>query len=297
MATHTEDYSRQVHADDADLHLAPRHRPVRWLWPEYGKAFVLVHVITVAGALWAGVTWQAVLWGVVQYVATMFFVTAALHRYFSHRAFKTSRAFQFVLAWCAQCSAQMSVLWWASHHRHHHRYSDKEEDVHSPRRRGLAYAHMGWLLTADGHGPYKGIADLQRFPELRFLDRWRLLPATCLGVLSWLLLGWPGLFSGFFVALVLSWHATFTINSLAHVIGTPRYDTGDDSKNSLLLALVTLGEGWHNNHHRYMRSARQGFAWWEVDITYYGIKLLELLRLVWEVREPPLEIMAVAREG
>ncbi len=268
-----------------------------WLWPRHGKAFIFVHLVTIAGVAWAGFTWQAVAWGVVQYVLVMFGVTAGLHRYFSHRSFKTSRAFQFALAWLGQCSAQMSVIWWAGHHRHHHRYSDKAEDVHSPRQQGILHAHVGWLFTDEAHQPRNNVADLVRVPELRFLDRWRLLPATCVGVASWLLLGWPGLFSGFFVSLVLTWHATFTINSLAHVIGRARYNTGDDSKNSWILALITLGEGWHNNHHRYMGSARQGFAWWELDLTWYGLLLLERLGLIWELRSPPDDILEVAREG
>ena len=276
---------------------SPTFYRVRWWWPERGRAFVLVHLITLAGVLWAGVTWQVVVWGLVQYLVVMFGVTAGYHRYFSHRAFKTSRAFQLVLAVLAQCSAQMSVLWWAAHHRHHHRTSDQPQDVHSPRQRGLLYAQVGWLLTPDADADYRCIQDLVRVPELRFLDRWRLLPATCVGVASWLLLGWPGLFSGFFVSLVLSWHATFTINSLTHVWGKARFDTGDDSKNSLILALITLGEGWHNNHHRYMGSARLGFGPWEIDISLMGIRVLQALGLSWEVREPPAELMAEARRG
>lgn len=265
--------------------------------PSQGRAFVLVHLITVAGVLWTGFSWQATAWGVAQYLVVMFGVTAGLHRYFSHRAFKTSRAFQLLLAVLGQLSAQRSVIWWAGHHRHHHRYSDQPQDVHSPRQRGLWHAHVGWLLCDDSESPRNNVEDLKRFPELRFLDRWRLLPATVMGVASWLLLDWTGLFAGFFLSLVISWHATFTINSLTHVWGRRRFETGDTSRNSFLLALLTLGEGWHNNHHRYMRSARQGFAWYEVDITYMLLRLLAAVGLIWEVREPPAELMAVARRG
>lgn len=262
--------------------------------PPHGRAFLFVHLVTFAGILWAGFTPQAVAWGVVQYFVSMFGVTAGLHRYFAHRSYKTSRGFQLVLAILGQLSAQRSVIWWAGHHRHHHRYSDRPEDVHSPVQRGLFYAHMGWLLTADAEVKRTNVADLERLPELRFLDRHRLLPATLLGISSWLVLDWPGLFSGFFLALVASWHATFTINSLAHVWGSKRFDTGDESRNNLWLALLTLGEGWHNNHHRYMGSARQGFGPWEIDISYGILRVLAWTGLVWDLREPPAELLAAA---
>ncbi len=265
--------------------------------PPRGRAFLFIHVVTAAGLLWAQPTLPALAWAAVQYFVCMFGVTAGLHRYFAHRSFKTSRAFQLVLAILGQLSAQRSVIWWAGHHRHHHRYSDRPEDVHSPIQRGIFYAHMGWLLTDAAEVDRHNVSDLERIPELRFLHRWRLLPATILGVTSWLLLDWSGLFWGFFLALVATWHATFTINSLAHVFGTQRFDTGDTSRNNLWLALLTLGEGWHNNHHRYMRSVRQGFAPWEIDISYGILRVLAWLGLVWELREPPTEVMELARRG
>lgn len=267
------------------------------LLPTHGRAFIAVHAITLAGVLWTGLSWKTTAWALVQYLVVMFGVTAGFHRYFSHRAFKTSRAFQLVLAVLAQLSAQRSVIWWAGHHRHHHRYSDRPEDVHSPLQRGLWHAHMGWLLTEEAEVEHGNVKDLERLPELRFLDRWRLLPATVLGVSSWLLMGWQGLFAGFFLSLVLSWHATFTINSLTHVWGRRRFDTGDDSRNSFLLALLTLGEGWHNNHHRYMGAARQGFAWYELDISYVVLRLLAAAGLIWELREPPAALLEQARQG
>lgn len=270
---------------------------LRRAWPAHGHAFLLVHLITLAGLCGTGVTRASLLWALGQYLVGMFGVTAGLHRYFAHRSFKTSRAFALLLAVMGQLSAQRSVLWWAAHHRHHHRFSDREEDLHSPIRRGLWMAHMGWLFEPEAEVERHNVEDLRRLPELRFLHRWRLLPATALGVSSWLLLGWVGLFGGFFPALVLTWHATFTINSLAHVWGSRRFPTPDTSRNNLWLALLTLGEGWHNNHHHYMRSARQGFAPGEIDITYGLLRLLGALGLVWELREPPAEVMAAARRS
>ncbi|MCB9778041.1 MAG: acyl-CoA desaturase [Alphaproteobacteria bacterium] len=263
--------------------------------PPTGRTFLLAHVVTLAGLLVFGVTWEAALWCVAQYVLMMFGVTAGYHRYFSHRSYKTSRWFQFVLALLAQTTAQRDIIWWAAHHRHHHRYSDQEEDVHSPVQRGLFHAHVGWLISDDADEPRGGVADLERLPELQWLSRWRFLPATAVGVSSWLVAGGPGLFAGFFLGLVLNWHGTFLINSLCHVWGSRRFETTDTSRNNLLLALLTLGEGWHNNHHQYMRSTRQGFAWWEIDLTYYGLKLLEALGLVWDLREPPEALMAQVR--
>ena len=226
------------------------------------------------------------------YGTRMFFVTAGYHRYFSHRSFKTSRWFQFVIAFMAMSSSQKGVLWWAAHHRHHHRYSDEDEDVHSPTLFGFFWAHIGWILS-DKYNDTRlhYIGDFAKFPELRWLDKYYLVAPTALGVVLWLIGGW-GLFAwGFCLSTVMLWHGTFTINSLSHLFGNRRYETTDTSRNNWLLALVTLGEGWHNNHHHYMAAARQGFYWWEVDITYYGLKLLNSLGLIRELRQVPAHIL------
>jgi stearoyl-CoA desaturase (Delta-9 desaturase) len=256
--------------------------------------FILVHLAAL-GALWSGVTLQAAVCCVVLFLVRMFAVTAGYHRYFSHRSFKTSRAFQLVLAVLAQSTAQKGVLWWAAHHRVHHRFSDKEGDVHSPVRDGFWHSHMLWLFAGTADTDLSRIPDFARFPELRFLNRHYLLPPIVLGVAVFLALGWSGLFFGFFLSTVLTWHATFTINSLSHVFGRRRFATSDDSRNNALLALLTLGEGWHNNHHRFPAAARQGFYWWELDITFYVLKLLSYLGLVWELREVPAHILEEGR--
>ncbi|MEI9889705.1 MAG: fatty acid desaturase [Caulobacteraceae bacterium] len=249
--------------------------------------FLLVHLSCFA-AIWSGVSWRALALCAVLYGLRMFGVTAGYHRYFSHRAFATSRAFQFVLALLAQSSAQSSVLWWAANHRHHHRFSDTEHDLHSPLHRGFFYSHVGWLFVRRNQKTdLVQIEDLARFPELRWLHRFALAPAIFLGVLSFAIAGWSGLVVGFAWSTVLVWHATFCINSLAHVRGRARYVTGDGSRNNALLALITLGEGWHNNHHAYQSSARQGFRRWEIDPTYYALLALVRLRLVWDLKFPP----------
>ena len=221
-------------------------------------------------------------------------VTAGYHRYFAHRAFKTSRVFQFLLAVGAQSAAQKGVLWWASHHRWHHKYSDTEKDIHSPGRRGFWYAHIGWVVRgAWTETDFSQVPDLAKYPELRFLNRpgVQLLPTVGLALAFLSIGGVHALVWGFFVSTVLLWHGSFSINSLSHLFGRRRYATGDESRNNWLLAILTTGEGWHNNHHHYQSAANQGFRWWELDVTYYVLRLLALFGLVWDIRRPPRDVV------
>ncbi|MGZ8309941.1 MAG: acyl-CoA desaturase [Rhodoplanes sp.] len=253
--------------------------------------FVLVHLACVA-AVWSGVTWQAVAICIALYWLRIFAIGAGYHRHFSHRAYATSRAFQFILAGFAQSTAQKSVLWWASKHRHHHLHSDTELDVHSPVRKGFFYSHVGWIFARQHDATdLSKVADLARYPELMWLHRFELVPALVLAVLCFVAAGWSGLVVGFFWSTVLVYHATFCINSLAHVRGRKRYVTGDESRNNWLLAVITMGEGWHNNHHAYQSSARQGFRWWEIDPTYYLLRALAALGLVWDLKTPPEPVL------
>jgi stearoyl-CoA desaturase (Delta-9 desaturase) len=253
--------------------------------------FVVVHLICIA-AIWTGITWQAVAVGIALYWVRIFAIGAGYHRYFSHRAYATSRAFQFVLAVLSQSTAQKSVLWWAAKHRHHHLHSDTECDVHSPRHKGFIYSHVGWIFARRHHRTdLVKVADLARYPELMWLHRYELVPAVALGVLCFLIGGWSVLVVGFFWSTVVVYHATFCINSLAHVRGRKRYVTGDDSRNNWLLAFFTMGEGWHNNHHACQRSVRQGFRWWEIDPTFYILKACSRLGLVWDLKAPPVELV------
>jgi stearoyl-CoA desaturase (delta-9 desaturase) len=256
--------------------------------------FWAVHVAALAGVVYLGFSWQWAAAAVGIYFVRMIVVTGAYHRYFSHRSFKTSRWFQFLMALGAQTAAQRGVLWWASQHRHHHKHSDTQQDVHSPRLKGLWHSHVGWVVGTDqDETDLSLVGDLARYPELRFMDRTgiNVLPTTLLALSFLLLGGLPALVWGYFVSTVLLWHGSFTINSLSHLFGKRRYATSDDSRNNWLLAIVTTGEGWHNNHHHYMSSARQGFRWYEIDVTYYVIKLLSLVGLVWDVRQPPRHVI------
>jgi stearoyl-CoA desaturase (delta-9 desaturase) len=247
--------------------------------------FVAVHVVALVGAFLVPFSWKLVGLAVALYYARMAATTIGYHRYFSHRSFKTSRAFQFVLALLAETSAQKGALWWAAHHREHHRYSDQPGDPHSPKL-GFWESHVLWILR-DGSSETREIKDFMKYPELRFLNTFHLLPPVALAVLLFVLGGAPALIWGFFVATALLWHGTFVVNSLNHVWGSRRYETTDTSRNNGFLALLTMGEGWHNNHHHYMASANQGFFWWEIDPSYYLIRAMQAAGLVWDVRTPP----------
>ena len=249
-------------------------------------SFILIHLAPF-GLIWSGVTWQSVVCCVVLYLVRMFGITAGFHRYFSHRAFKTSRFFQFMLACLAQSSAQRGVLWLAANHRHHHKYSDTGEDIHSPVTRSFWFSHMGWVFSQSAHDVKEPlIRDFLKYPELRWLNRYYNVPAFFLALFTLILWGLPGLLMSFMMSTVLVWHGTFTINSLSHVYGSRRYDTGDESRNNFWLALITLGEGWHNNHHALPRSARHGLSWSEIDFCWMQIRLLERLGLAWDVQVP-----------
>jgi len=261
-----------------------------------GTAFWLVHLACL-GAFFTGVTWSAVAVCLALFWLRMFGVTAGYHRYFAHRSYKTSRAFQFVLALCGTLAVQKGVLWWAANHRVHHKNSDQEGDVHSPVQRGFWWAHVGWILAPDyEETDFERIPDMAKYAELRWLNQHYLVPPVALAALLFLVGGATWLVWGFFVSTTLLWHSTFTINSLAHVWGGRRYETTDASRNNVWLALLTMGEGWHNNHHRYMNSVRQGFFWWEVDASYYVLVALSWLGIVWDLHQPPRKLLEGADE-
>ncbi len=266
-----------------------RERDYDWL---LSLPFIGVHIAAIVGVAVLGWSWKGFALAIALYFVRMFGVTAGYHRYFSHRTFRTSRWFQFALAWLAESSFQKGVLWWAAHHRDHHKYSDTKLDVHSFREEGFWWAHVGWILSKHTEKTdMKKVQDLARFPELRWLNKWHLVPGIVLGVVLWLAGGWFALVWGLFVSTTLLWHGTFSINSLAHWWGRRRYQTTDDSKNSFALAVITMGEGWHNNHHYYPRSTAQGFFWWEIDPTFYVLRLLSAVGLVWDLHTPPKPVL------
>jgi stearoyl-CoA desaturase (delta-9 desaturase) len=228
------------------------------------------------------------------YFIRMFGVTAGYHRYFSHKTYKTSRLFQFCLAWLGCSAMQKGPLWWAAHHRHHHKYSDTDLDPHSPVTKSVWWSHLGWVLSSKyDETEWKVVRDLSKLPELRLLNTFHWVPGIVLAALCFAIDGWSGLVVGFFISTVILYHGTFTVNSLCHLFGSRRYKTRDDSRNNPFVALITLGEGWHNNHHHCQNSTRQGFFWWEIDVAYYIIKALSWVGLVWDIKAPPKEKVAI----
>jgi stearoyl-CoA desaturase (Delta-9 desaturase) len=272
--------------------------------------FALFHLACIA-VIWVGVSWVAVAVCVASYVLRMFAITGFYHRYFSHRTFKASRPVQFLMGVLGSSAVQRGPLWWAAHHRHHHRHSDEQEDFHSPVRHGFLYSHMGWFFHPDAvETNIDAVRDLARFPELRWLDRWDLMIPVGYAVAMfglgaaidaiWPAAGtgaWQMLIWGFFVSTVFLFHGTYTVNSLAHVVGRRRFETTDSSRNNLFIALITLGEGWHNNHHHYQTSTRQGFYWYEIDITYYFLKAMSWVGLVSDLRPVPESILEDGRRS
>jgi stearoyl-CoA desaturase (Delta-9 desaturase) len=265
----------------------PAELPVRmpnWIGT---LAFWGLHLSCLA-VFWTGTTTTAVVLCASAYVLRMLGITFGYHRYFSHRAFKTSRTFQFVLAWLGCSAGQKGPLWWTAHHRRHHKHSDTADDPHSPLERGLWWAHVGWFMSSHfNETNVREVKDLARYPELAALDRNHWVPPLVLAALCWLIDGWSGVVWGFCISTVLLHHAVFTVNSLCHIVGRRRYATTDHSRNNLFVAMITLGEGWHNNHHHYQSSANQGFFWWEIDLAYYAIRLMGSLGVVWDIRKPP----------
>ena len=256
--------------------------------------FIGMH-LAVLFALCFPVTWKLVLLAFGGYLLRMWAVTAGYHRYFSHRSFKTSRAFQLVLAVLGVTAMQNGPLWWASWHRHHHKHSDTPLDAHSPAHIGFWKAHVAWvfdptLVEIDR----ANVKDLSRYPELRFLEKHKWFPLVGYAFGCFAIAGLAGVVWGFVISTLAVFHGTMLINSMAHVWGSRRYATKDDSRNNALLAIVTLGEGWHNNHHHCMTSARQGFFWWEIDVTYYVLRVLELFGVVWDLRRPRRRIAVAA---
>ena len=240
------------------------------------------------GLVYWGWSWVGFGVALIFYYLRMFGITAGYHRYFAHRSYKTSRFFQFLLALLGTLAVQKGVLWWAAHHRAHHRYSDTEKDIHSPVQRGFWWSHLGWILTTRYEATdWSRIKDFSKYAELRFLNRFEFPVVIAFAVSLFLVGGLPLIFWGFVVSTVLLWHGTFCINSLAHLMGRRPYPTKDGSRNSMFLALITMGEGWHNNHHHYQYSARQGFLWWQIDMSYYILKLLSFVGVVWDLKPAP----------
>jgi stearoyl-CoA desaturase (delta-9 desaturase) len=256
--------------------------------------FLALHLVPLL-VIFTGVTRTDLVVCAALYLGRMFFITAGYHRYFAHRSYKMARVPQFLMAFGGTTAAQKGPLWWAAHHRDHHRYADTDRDIHSPSK-GFWWSHVGWFLSNRFKATnVDGIRDFARYPELRWLNRHDWVGPWALAIATFAFFGWSGLVVGFFTSTILLWHGTFLVNSAAHVFGRRRYETDDTSRNSLLVALATGGEGWHNNHHHYPASARQGFFWWEIDPTWYGLRMLSWVGIVRGLRTPPERVLVSDR--
>jgi len=256
--------------------------------------------LAILGAIWTGVSRVALIVGGMLYVIRAFGVTAGYHRLLAHGAYKTNRAVQFGLTLLGSLSTQGAPLWWVSHHRNHHRYTETPRDIHSPTRNGFWYSHIGWMMDkACFEGTASNVKDLLRYPEIKALQRYYpvvlLLQAIAIYALgAWLGSAYPELGTSgpqmlvwaLFISTVALWHATFMVNSVCHLWGNQQYNTGDHSTNNWIVATLTLGEGWHNNHHRFSASARHGLRWWQLDCTYLTLRLMQKLRLVRALKLP-----------
>jgi stearoyl-CoA desaturase (Delta-9 desaturase) len=258
-------------------------------------AFFALHAAALC-AFFFEFTWTGLVLGVSLYLIRGFGLTAGFHRYFAHRAYKTSRFFQFCLAWFGAMALQRGAMWWASHHRIHHKHSDEEDDPHSPIVGTIWWSHVGWVLSNrfnDVH--WELMPDFKKYPELRWLEKFDLVPGVLAGLFCLAVGGWSGLFWGFFFSTVCLYHATFLVNSICHLVGKRRFQTKDYSRNNWFVAIVAMGEGWHNNHHHYPSAARQGFYWWEFDLSYCILKVLSWVGIVWDLRQPTPRALAAKR--
>jgi stearoyl-CoA desaturase (delta-9 desaturase) len=265
------------------------HRSLPWILYNSARGtwfLILIH-LGALGVFFTGTTWlDWLVFPAIMYARGLI-TTIGYHRYFAHRSFKTSRVGQFLLACLCCANLQRGPLWWAAIHRHHHRHSDEVEDAHSPLQGGFLWSYAGWMFATLEEPDWGSVRDLRRYPELVWLERFWLVPGLLLAGACWLVGGWSMVWLDFCLTAVIAVHGAAVINSLSHMIGSRRYPTPDQSRNSLLLAIFTLGDGWHNNHHHYPHAAQAGFFWWEIDGSFRLIRLLERLGLVWGVRRVP----------
>lgn len=261
--------------------------------------FVLLHLSLLFG-LCIPYTKAGLLLCLGSYCIRMFAIGGFYHRYFAHKTFKTSKTIEILFALIGTAAAQRGPIWWAAHHRGHHMFSDTPRDEHSPGQQGFMRSHILWFMSNKNfHTRYQFVKDLTKKKHLNYIDRFDgVIPLCYLGLLALFgyicqhatsihLTPFSAMYWGFSVSTVLLLHATFSINSIGHIFGKRPYKTGDKSCNNWLLALLTLGEGWHNNHHYWPASARQGFHWRQIDVSYYGLLLMKALRLIKDVRNVP----------
>ena len=257
---------------------------VNWLT---AAIMVLFHVGAVA-AFWFTTWTNVVVALVLHWFAVGLGISLGYHRLHTHRGFKTSKAFEYFLAVCGTLTLEGGPIFWVATHRVHHQHSDQDGDPHTPRDGGF-WAHMGWILFGDTHHNDTAVMskyapDLGSDPFYRWLNTYHYVPLTVVGFVLLAIGGWPMVLWGIFLRVVFGLHGTWLVNSATHMWGSRRFMTRDDSRNSWWVALLTFGEGWHNNHHAHPVSARHGLAWYEFDMTWITLKVLKAFGIVREVK-------------
>ena len=272
-------------------------------------AGMLLFHVGALGVVFTGASTVAVVSALVYYLIRGFGITGGFHRLLAHRSFTASRPVQFLFALTGSLAIQGGPLWWVAHHRAHHRYTETDRDIHSPKTKGFWRSHIGWMFSpASFNENGAGARDLHRIPELKFLQRNYAFIALGQGVVIYAYgallarffpeLGTSGLQMlvwVYFIGTVALWHATFMVNSVCHTWGARPFDAGDASTNNWLVVVLALGEGWHNNHHKFANSARHGLRWWEVDMTWIALRVLNALGIVRDLKLPHPQVLADAR--
>ncbi len=261
--------------------------------------------VLATGLIWGSGVGAEELWLLVNmYVLTFIGITVGFHRHFAHGAFKTNTAMRIILAIFGSMAAQGPIIHWVSNHRRHHQYSDLPGDPHSPHFhkgvRGLYHAHIGWMLNSEVTNAAVFAKDLLRDSAIAKVNQLYLtwvimglaIPSVLGGVVTGTWMGaWQGLLWGGLIRIFLAHHATWSINSITHLYGNRSFNTQEQSKNNFWLAIPTFGEAWHNNHHAFPFSGKFGLKWWQIDLGYWIIRVLEFAALVWEVKVPTAEMI------
>lgn len=289
------------HAVAFDGELSPQSQAVRtginWV---FAIAFISFHLCALAALFyfrWSALVAFVVVWVLAQNLG----IAMGYHRLLTHRGYSTPKWLEYCIATCGTLALQGGPIYWVAVHRMHHRYTDTVGDPHSPRD-GKWWSHVGWILNGALRNETKALnkyaPDLARESYYVWLNKYHWVPLTVVGLTLFAFGGWSWLLWGAVLPATIGFHVTWMVNSVTHLWGTRRFSTSDDSRNNAWVALLTGGEGWHNNHHAHPVSARHGLAWYEIDVNYYGIRLLGMLRLASHIKtadlKPAAEVRAIS---
>jgi fatty-acid desaturase len=274
--------------NETSLHSETIKSGTNWI---FAITIVIFHLSALA-AFFCFRWWALVVFVVVWILAQNVGIAMGYHRLLTHRGYSTPKWLEYGITTCATLALQGGPIYWVGVHRMHHKYTDKGGDPHSPRD-GKWWSHMGWILNGTLRNEAKVLKrytpDLAQDSYYVWLNKYHWIPLTVVGVTFFVFEGWPWLLWGAVLPATVGFHVTWMVNSVTHLCGTRRFSTCDDSRNNFWVALLTGGEGWHNNHHAHPVSARHGLAWYEIDVNYYGILLLQKLGLATHVKTASLE--------